>query len=72
MLPKTLVTAAPDGAQDAGINAAKVGRRLARSRPPPSLSALVSQREQSQSIAVQTLPLSSSIDKGDASFLAML
>lgn len=35
MLPKTLVTAAPDGAQDAGINAAKVGRRLARSRPPP-------------------------------------
>lgn len=31
MLPKTLVTAAPDGAQDAGINAAKVGRRLARS-----------------------------------------
>lgn len=35
MLPKTLVTAAPDGAQDAGINAAKVGRRLARSRSRP-------------------------------------
>lgn len=43
MLPKTLVTAAPDGAQDAGINAAKVGRRLARSRPPLALCPCLSE-----------------------------